>query len=51
MSKIPELPDINIEDLMGDDHTQWENEVALVYIYKALVAIAYDLRALRKNNT
>ena len=51
MSKIPELPDIDIEELMGDDHTEWESVVALVYIYKALASIAYDLRVLRKNTT
>ena len=50
MTKIPELPDIDIEELMGDDHTEWESEVALVHIYKALAAISYDLREIRKNS-
>ena len=51
MKKIPELPDIDIEELMGDDHTEWESEVALVYIYKALKAMSYDLREIRKKIT
>lgn len=51
MAKIPELPDIDIEALMGGDHTEWESEVALVYIYKALAAMSYDIREMRKKIT
>ncbi len=47
-NKVPELPDIDIEALMGGDHTEWESEVALVHIAKALVVIAYELREIRK---
>ena len=48
MTKIPELPDLDIEALMGDDHTEWESEIALVHMAKASVVIAYELREIRK---
>ena len=51
MAKIPELPDDDLEDMLDEDHTQWESEVIQFYIYKALKAMSYDLREIRKKIT
>ena len=50
MADIPELPDNDLEDMLDEDHTQWESEVIQFHIYKVLVAIERDLRAMCENS-